>query len=129
MRYWRAWCERGGVADPGMPETFQVREPGDPISFQHVVLKRSANLTEGTADMNADGKSDDFVLPATQANKAETSAAEFVEGRRSPKGSVIEWSSMFRTLSRIQHQWSDTVTTTGIALARDRMTQRRSRMR
>jgi len=30
---------------------------------------RSANLSEGTADMNADGKSDGFVVPSTQANK------------------------------------------------------------
>ena len=105
-----------------MPETFQAREPGEPISFRHVVLERSANLTEGTADMNADGQSDDFVLPATQANKAGTSAAEFAEGRRSPKGSVIELSSMFRTPSRTQHQWNDTVATTGSAPARDRLT-------
>ena len=33
------------------------------------VAGRSANLSEGTADMNADGKSDSFVLPTTQANK------------------------------------------------------------
>ena len=31
---------------------------------------RSANLSEGTADMNADGKSDDFVVPSTRTNKA-----------------------------------------------------------
>ena len=55
-----------------MPETFQSREPGEPISFQHVVLERSANLTEGTADMNADGKSDDFILPRTRAKNAGT---------------------------------------------------------
>ena len=80
------------------------------------------NLSEGTADMNADGKSDDFVLPAKQANKAEALVAELVEGRRSPKGSVIELSSMFRTPSRTQHQWNDTVATTGSAPARDRLT-------
>jgi hypothetical protein len=72
--------------------------------------------------MNADGKSDDFVLPTTQANKARALVAEFAEGRRSPKGSVNELSSMFRTPSRIQHQWSDTLATTGSALARERLT-------
>jgi hypothetical protein len=51
-------------------------------------------------DMNADGKSDDFILLTTQANKAGTLVAEITEGRKSPKGSVIELSSMFRTLSR-----------------------------
>jgi hypothetical protein len=104
MRYWRAWCERGGVVDPGMPNTFQVREPGDPIGFQ-LRSERSVNLTEGATDMNADGKSDDFIVPTKRANKAEASVAEFVEGRRSPKGSVTELSSMLRTLSRTTHPW------------------------
>jgi len=44
--------------------------------------------------MNADGKSDDFVLPATQANKAGTPVAEFVEERRSPNGSACEFIRM-----------------------------------
>ena len=43
--------------------------------------------------MNADGKSDDFVLPAKRTNKAETSVAEFVEERKSPKGSDILFAS------------------------------------
>jgi len=88
-----------------MPEIFPAREPGDPIGFQHAVLERSANLTEGTADMIADGKSDDLVVPATRANKTGTPVAEFVEGRKSPKGSVVELSPMFRTPSRRQHHW------------------------
>ena len=67
------------------------------------VRGRSENLTEGTADMHADGKSDDFVVLSTRANKAATAVAESVEERRSPKGSVIELSPMFRTLSRPQH--------------------------
>ena len=37
--------------------------------------------------MNADGKSDDFVVLTTQANKTATVVAESVEERRSPKGS------------------------------------------
>jgi len=58
------------------------------------VRGRSENLTEGTADMHADGKSDDFVVLSTRANKAATAVAESVEERRSPKGSVIELSPM-----------------------------------
>jgi len=58
------------------------------------------NLTEGATDRNADGKSDDFTLPTTRANKAEASVTEFVKGRRSPKGSVTELSSMLRTPRR-----------------------------
>ncbi len=40
--------------------------------------------------MNADGKSDDFVVLSTLANKAATAVAESVEERKSPKGSVVE---------------------------------------
>jgi|GEM_PF-1826668 len=64
---------------------------------------RSANLSEGNADMNADGKSDDFVVPSTRANKTATAAAESVEERKSPKGRVVELPSMYRTLRRISH--------------------------
>ena len=48
---------------------------------------RSANLTEGTADMHAAGKSDDSIVSSTRANKAATAVAESVEERESPKGS------------------------------------------
>ncbi len=41
-------------------------------------LERSANVPDGTADMNADGKSDDFVVLTTWANKAVTAVAESV---------------------------------------------------
>jgi len=51
---------------------------------------RSVNLSEGTADMHADGKSDDFVVPSTRANKAATAAAETVEERESPKGTIVD---------------------------------------
>ena len=64
---------------------------------------RLANLTEGTANMYAGGKSDDFVVLSTRANKAATAVAESVEERRSPKGSVAELPPMFRTLCRIKH--------------------------
>jgi hypothetical protein len=67
------------------------------------------NLTEGTVNMYAGGKSDDFVVPSTRANKAATAVAESVEERRSPKGSVAELLPMSRTPSRIQHhlEWHD----------------------
>ena len=56
---------------------------------------RPANLTEGTAGMYADGKSDDFVVLSTRANKAATAVAESVEERESPKGTVVypPWTS------------------------------------
>ncbi len=50
---------------------------------------RSANLTEGTAGMHADGKSDGSIIPTTRANKAATAVAESVEERESPKGTVV----------------------------------------
>ena len=59
-----------------------VRPMGD-------VPGRSANLFEGTADMYADGKSDDFIVLSTRANNAATAVAESVEERRSPKGSEV----------------------------------------
>ena len=65
---------------------------------------RSANLSEGTADMNADGKSDDFVVLSTRTNKTATAVAEPAEERKSPKGSVTELSPMCQTLSWIWHQ-------------------------
>ena len=49
---------------------------------------RPANLTEGTAGMHTAGKSDDFIVPTTRANKAATAAAESAEERESPKGTV-----------------------------------------
>lgn len=60
--------------------------------------------------MNADGKSDDFVVPSTRVNKAATAVAESVEERKSPKGSIAELPSMFQTLCWIQHplEWHGT---------------------
>ena len=46
------------------------------------------NLTEGTTNMYADGKSDDSIVLTTRANKAATAVAESVEERESPKGTV-----------------------------------------
>ena len=64
---------------------------------------RSANLPEGQADMDAVGKSDDFVVLSTRANKTVTAAAESVEKTKSPKGGVVELPSKYRTLRRISH--------------------------
>ena len=71
--------------------------------------RRLVNLTEGTTNVYAGGKSDDFVVPSTRANKAATAVAESVEERRSPKGSVAELLPMFRTLRRTEHhlEWHD----------------------
>ena len=74
---------------------------------------RVANLTEGTATTYADGKSDDFVVPSTRANKAATAVAESVEERESPKGSIVELPRTFRTPSRILRQLHGTAITTG----------------
>ena len=67
---------------------------------------RSENLSEGTADMNADGKSDDFVVLSTRANKTATAVAESAEERKSPNGSVIELSRMSQALNWNRHQSS-----------------------
>ena len=46
------------------------------------------NVSDGNADMNADRKSDDSIVPAKRANKTRTLAAELVEERESPKGNT-----------------------------------------
>ena len=51
--------------------------------------ERFENSPGGTANMNADGKSDGFVLPTKRANKVAAATAESVEERRSPKGSGV----------------------------------------
>jgi len=92
------------------------------------VAGRSANLSEGTADMNADGKSDSFVVPSTQANKVATVTAESDEGRRLPKESGIAVADVPDSepdLHRMATKCSRRVT----CFARDRLIQRRSRMR
>ena len=70
---------------------FQTREPGDPIGpsggFGNAEGGQRTS-DEGKADVNADGRSDDFVLPTTRTNKAATAVAESVEERKSPKGSI-----------------------------------------
>jgi hypothetical protein len=60
---------------------------------------RLANLTEGTAGMYTDGKSDDSIVPSTRTNKAATAVAESVQERESPKRRHVVSPSL-RTPSR-----------------------------
>ncbi len=84
---------------------------------------RPANLTEGTAGMYADGKSDDFVVLPTRANKAAAAVAESVEERESPKGSIVDLPWTFRTPCRTSRHLHGTAMTTGSGtLFRDRLT-------
>ena len=50
--------------------------------------ERSENVSDGNADMNANRKSDDSIVPAKWANKTRTLVAELVEERGSPKGNT-----------------------------------------
>jgi len=72
----------------------------------HGGAERSANLSEGTADMNADGKSDEPIVPSTSANNdsAELSA-ELSEESGSTKRNVSQTNSP-RTQDRISRKSS-----------------------
>ncbi len=76
----KTWCMYGNFKRENreIPSAPRLRSRG-----------RLVNLTEGTANMYADGKSDDFIVPSTRANKAATAVAESVEERRSPKRSHV----------------------------------------
>ncbi len=84
---------------------------------------RLVNLTEGTANMYADGKSDDSIVPSTRANKAATAVAESVEERESPKGTVVHppWTSQTQCRAR-RHLHGMTMTTGSETPFRDRLT-------
>ena len=60
--------------------------PTVPWSAHGRTQGRSVNLSEGTADMNAVGKSDESVVPANWANKTATAATEPEEGRDLTEG-------------------------------------------
>ena len=63
-------------------------------------LDAQANLSEGTAEMNADGKSDESIVPSTQANNTDAeSVAESAEERGSAKRN-IDQHDLSRTPSR-----------------------------
>ena len=103
---WRVVPQRGGVVDPGHVWKLQSREPGEPIGFRSIRwhvrhrAERSENVTDGNADMNADRKSDEFVVPATSANNgAAEASAESIEGRDSAERNA-EQAALHRTRSR-----------------------------
>ena len=70
----------------------------------HIDGERSVNVADGTADMNADGKSDESIVPMNSANKdsAELSA-ESGEGSVSTKRNAGQ-TALSRTQSRIEHK-------------------------
>ena len=66
--------------------------------------ERSANVSDGTADVNVAGKSDGSVVPAKSMNKAATeAAAESMEERDPAKGNAGQANSR-RTPSRIKRE-------------------------
>ena len=52
-------------------------------------MQRPENVSDGTAGMNTNRKSDDLIVPAKWANKAGTPVAESMEERGSPKGNAL----------------------------------------
>ena len=127
---WRVSKWHGGVVEPSMSENFK-RENREILSAPRRKRRgRSANLSEGTAGTHADRKSDDFIVLSTRANKAAAAVAESVEERKSPKGSIVDLLRTSRTPRRAwRHLRRKTITTGSEPLVRDRLTQRRSRMR
>ena len=91
-------------------QTIQAREPGDPIGFRwatwhvHRTAERSKNVTGDNADMNADRKSDEPVVPATLANNGAAEApAEPAEERGSAKRNA-EQTALHRTPGRTKRK-------------------------
>jgi len=71
---------------------------------KHIGGERSVNVSDGTADMNANGKSDESILPFTSANKDSVElSAERSEGSGSTKRNVGQ-AALSRTQSRIEHK-------------------------
>jgi hypothetical protein len=60
--------------------------------------ERSENVSDGTADMNANRKSHGLIVPEKRVNKTGTPAAESVEERGSPEGTM--WGSRPRRTRR-----------------------------
>ena len=66
--------------------------------------ERSENVTDGNAEMNANRKSDEFVVPATSANNdAAEASAESTEERNSAKRNAAQ-AALRRTPSRTQRK-------------------------
>jgi group II intron reverse transcriptase/maturase len=69
-------------------------------------VERSENVTDGTPDMNANGKSDESIVPAKRANKDATEAsAESVEESDSTKRNANQ-TALPRTLGRTNRKSS-----------------------
>ena len=87
--------------------------------------ERSVNVTDGTTDMYDDGKSHEFVVPATTANKGAAEApAESDEGRNSAKRNAGQ-----DTSHRTQCRGSGSRRLHGVREAVSRPTQGKNRMR
>jgi hypothetical protein len=69
-----------------------------------LTAERSENVPDGTSDMNANRKSDEFVVPTTSANKGATEVpAESTEERDSAKKNTKQ-AALPRTSSRIKRK-------------------------
>jgi len=63
-------------------------------------MERSANVTDGTAEMNADGESDGFVLPAKLTNHGATEVPAELAEERNPTKRNASQANPPRTQSR-----------------------------
>ena len=88
-----------GVREPGHAWNFPAREPGDPMPAHAWRVGRSRKAKGRTLDMNGHGESDRPVVLAKPPNKAESKAAEVVEGRGLANGNANRKAAV-RTLSR-----------------------------
>ena len=90
-------------------ETSNARTGRPPWPVEGSRRQRSENLTEGDADMNAEGESDERIVPANPTNNGEAeSPAESGEESRSAKRN-IDPSNLDRTPSRTSRRSSGLV--------------------
>ena len=66
--------------------------------------ERSVNVSDGTPDMNANRKSDGFVLPAKSANKGATEVSAESTEERNPAKRNVEQPNLHRTPSRVKRK-------------------------
>ena len=64
-------------------------------------MERSDNVSDGTADMNANRKSDGPIVPAKRATKTGTPAAESVEERGPPNGNGAQYLLVLDTVPEL----------------------------
>ena len=76
------------VEVPGARTGRSCRSPSNERATPVGTAERSENVPDGTADTNANRKSDDPILPTKRANKAGTPVAESAEERGSPEGNA-----------------------------------------